>query len=236
MNYLVNKGAGKSVIVFDWDGTLFDSMSYKRDNLCATFSTFSGASDKLIKVLHARYTGLPRRILFEHIAVTLRGNSLSEQEFFALSLDYTERNIESSRSAKPFPDALSAIPLLQALGLKLYVSSSSNPEELQKVVSKSGLAGSFEEIFGSEQSFNKGKEHLHYIAANQRVALTAILFVGDDDQDEVLGAQAGVDTVRIIRNNDQGKPANNCVIESLVTLAKALGSANEKHFHDKIGS
>lgn len=234
MSYLVNKGVDKSVIVFDWDGTLFDSMSYKRDNLCATFSTFSGASDELIKVLHARYTGLPRRILFEHIAVALRGNGLSEQEFSALSLDYTERNIKSSHGAKPFPDALYAIPLLQASGLKLYVSSSSNPEELRKVVGKSDLAGSFEGIFGSEQNFNKGKEHLHCIAVNQRVALTGILFVGDDAQDEVLGAQAGVDTIRIIRNNGKEKLTNNCVIESLVTLTEALGAANEKHFHNKI--
>lgn len=213
----------KSVIVFDWDGTLFDSMSYKRDNLCATFSSFPGAREEPIKVLHERYTGLPRRSVFEHVAVALRGKGLSEQEFAALSLDYTERNIKCSYDASPFPDAIYAVRLLQASGLKLYVSSSSVPGELLKVVHQSGLAGSFEGIFGSEQGFNKGKEHLHYIVENQRHALGGILFVGDDAQDEVLGAEAGVDTMRVVRNRDSSEVPGGTVIGSLAVLVEMFG-------------
>lgn len=216
----------KSVIVFDWDGTLFDSMSYKRDNLCATFSTFPSASEELIKRMHARYTGLPRRILFDHIAVAIRGNGLSEQEFSVLSLSYTERNIKSSRDATPFSDAIYAGHLLQASGLKLYVSSSSDPRELRKVVGQSGLSGLFEGILGSDRGFNKGKEHLLYIVETQRCALDGILFVGDDEQDEVLGAQAGVDSLRVVRNNDPSEMLSSAVIGSLAVLVEMFGLVN----------
>lgn len=209
--------SGKSVIVFDWDGTLFDSMPYKRANFCALFSEISSTGQDEMLQLHSRYSGLPRRTLFEHVAVALRGTGLSEPEFEALSLRYTGLNIDSSLRVAPFADALHAVPLLRALGFRLYVSSSSAPEELLPVVENSGFAGSFAQTLGSRPRFNKGKEHIAHIAHVEGAALEKMLFVGDDAQDVVLGSEAGVDTLRVVRQQSQAT-GNGGVIESLAEL------------------
>ncbi len=216
--------SGKSVIVFDWDGTLFDSMPYKRANFCALFSELSNAGRDEMLELHSRFSGLPRRTLFEHVAVALRGTGLSEPEFQALSLRYTGLNIDSSRRVSPFADALHAVPLLRASGFRLYVSSSSAPEELVPIVENSGFAGSFAQTLGSRPRFNKGKEHIAHIAGVEGAGLEKLLFVGDDQQDLTLGSEAGVDTLRVVRQ--QGQATGNVgIIESLAALVTDQGRA-----------
>lgn len=215
---------GKRVVAFDWDGTLFDSMQYKLRNFCTVLSAFpavSGDGDT-ISDLHARYTGLPRRRLFDSVAMSLRGSVLTSDEFESLSMRYTELNARSSCTASIFPEVLSVIRALRGAQMKLYVSSSADPAELEPAVRGSGLSAYFEEALGSSQDFSKGKHHLGYIADRERSPNSALLFVGDDSHDQTLGAEAGVDTVRVIRGISSADTAEGTVVRDLSTLAHAL--------------
>ena len=59
------------VIVFDWDGTLFDSMDNKTRNMGLVFHHHFDFSEKEVVALYCRYSGIPRRELFAQILADL---------------------------------------------------------------------------------------------------------------------------------------------------------------------
>src|SRR4051812_12869920 len=119
-------------VVFDWDGTLFNSMSYKRSNFVALFEKFSIATDDLIH-FHVTYSGIPRKELFNRCLEMYTGQKFSEIEYQAISEKYTMMNLESSKTTRPFEDVEPGLKLLSEKGLKLFVSSSSAHDELTNV-------------------------------------------------------------------------------------------------------
>jgi methionine salvage enolase-phosphatase E1 len=137
----------------------------------------------------------------------LLGRRMTDGEYIHLSNTFTNLNIESSLHAKLFNDVIPAIKKLKIL-FCLFISSSSDHKELISVVKSNQIEEYFEGVFGSKQGFNKGQDHFQHIMEKYLLKLQDLLFVGDDDQDMLIGKECGVDTVRIIReglilkNND----------------------------------
>jgi len=187
----------KAAIIFDWDGTLFNSMEYKMRNMIKIFTEL-GASESETVLLYRKLSGVPREKLFKAMFNNLFGRSMTDGEYIHLSNTFTNLNIESSLNAKLFDDVIPAIKKLKIL-FCLFISSSSDHKELISVVKNNQIEECFEGVFGSKQEFNKGRDHFQHITEKYPLKLPDLLFVGDDEQDMLIGKECGVDTVRIIR-------------------------------------
>jgi phosphoglycolate phosphatase-like HAD superfamily hydrolase len=196
----------KVAIIFDWDGTLFNSMEYKMRNMIKIFTELSVSEFEAVQ-LYRKLSGVPREKLFKAMFDKLLGRRMTDGEYIHLSNTFTNLNIESSLHAKLFNDVIPAIKKLKIL-FCLFISSSSDHKELISVVKSNQIEEYFEGVFGSKQGFNKGQDHFQHIMEKYLLKLQDLLFVGDDDQDMLIGKECGVDTVRIIReglilkNND----------------------------------
>lgn len=187
-------------IVFDWDGTLFDSMVYKRSNFIQLFESF-GIGAEGLQDFHRKFSGIARKDLFQLCLRTFNLPELSADDYDRLSKTYTQMNLDASRLAKVFPDALNALTVLRQRGFQLYVSSSSAHDELLTVSASTPLRPLLSEVLGSKSDFQKGPAHINYFCEKYSYSKNQLLFVGDDEQDMVLAKAAQVRGVRIHRGN-----------------------------------
>jgi phosphoglycolate phosphatase-like HAD superfamily hydrolase len=187
------------VILFDWDGTVIDSLSIKVGNAGRLFEKRFGIGSDGFQKVYRNYSGIPRRQLFDKVLKEFGFPPLLEDEFQDLSAAFTEMNRQSlTLGAIPGvipPDTRPALEMLGRLGCELYVSSSAAREELTSIASALCLDGYFREILGSTPGFGKGAEHVHYVQGKEQVTLEEMLFVGDDISDLELARQAGIAAV-----------------------------------------
>jgi|SRR3989338_8726565 len=212
------------VIVFDWDGTLFDSMDNKTRNMGLVFHHHFDFSEKEVVALYCRYSGIPRRELFAQILADLGGGRILEEDVFQnLSQEFTRLNQEANRGAKLFPDVKPCLDLLCHSGRSLYISSSSPAEELRPLTEQTEITSYFRAVFGSTPEFNKGEEHWREVCRLEKCTLNELLFVGDDEQDAVLAERNNVRHLRIVRSivRDENNLYKNSMIHSLLDLCDA---------------
>jgi phosphoglycolate phosphatase-like HAD superfamily hydrolase len=186
------------VLVCDWDGTIANSMHYKRENICKIFAKYSWSNSKKVSEIHERLTGIPRHELFNEISFQLNRKRLTILEYETLSEKYTALNIESAKKSVGFPDAISLLINLKGK-IPIYVSSSAAKKEVELSAKNLKLDNLFKEILGSEPGFSKGPNHINYITELEKVTHNDILFIGDDMKDLVLGELAGVRSLRVVR-------------------------------------
>jgi phosphoglycolate phosphatase-like HAD superfamily hydrolase len=194
-------------MVFDWDGTIADTMGYKRTNFIDLLAPFAPEKRDEIRDFHITNSGLPRRFLIIKTLEHICEQTPNSAEVEALSTNYTLMNLKSSINAKPFVDALEFIQLNSEKFL-LFVSSSSDPEELTTVVAKMKMSHYFKEILGSRPGFSKGGEHFEFIQKKYDLDKNNIVFFGDDSKDLELGVNAQIRTILLNRHDQHEKNSN----------------------------
>jgi len=219
----------KSVYVFDWDGTIFDSMRVKSNNFASAFlwsvPISTHPEDKKDLENHYRYlSGRPREEIFYKVLTIL--SIVPEPYLFERFNSMFEKlNMTNLITAPVFPDALELMNELIKHNKKIYISSSVPPCELQKIV-KATFPGSIRQhiskVLGSKDSFSKGVAHIDFIKNESNVDPQQIIVFGDDIADFELSTEAGVDCVLVNRlgsNNQQTVPI---VVNSLLRIKEGL--------------
>lgn len=186
--------SAKAVLVFDWDGTLVDSLEHKIANAARLFNDVFDVSRTAVDEAYRRHTGIPRRQLFEAIAADVGAPLLTEELFRELSEQFTRANQTAISRIAPPADTVETLQALTVRQYPLYISSSAAPDELRQLSKQLKLDGYFAEILGSTPGFDKGPEHIDYIRSRQNDP-TTLLFIGDDPADVQLGRQSGALTV-----------------------------------------
>jgi phosphoglycolate phosphatase-like HAD superfamily hydrolase len=209
-------------IVFDWDGTLFDSMPNKTRNLGILLHRHFNFPPETVMTLYRRYSGISRRKLLTQIISELKpGFSLSYGTFQKLSDEFSQLNLEANKNAPLFPDVLPCLDRLHHSGQALYISSSSRPEELGPLVTMTGIESQFKAIFSSRQGFDKGKEHLTEICRLENCLPKNLLVIGDDVQDVVLAEKFGAKALRIRRDQPEESLG---MVNSLSSLTRRVSN------------
>jgi len=217
----------KLVFIFDWDGTLFDSMAAKTVSFAGVVRDWlsgRGVSMTLQDVaqLYRRYSGEPRRAIFQKIAHGA-GLDVSPADFDAMSEALFERNRAALDGAPLFDDALPCLEALLKRDRALCLSSSVPQAELSYFVERkmpASLRACFVEVLGSQPDLAKGRGHLARIGAATGAAPAGMLVVGDDIADRELSAEAGIDSILVDR--DGHLPAGTPHISSLNELSGLL--------------
>jgi len=197
----------KDVFVFDWDGTIVDSMSVKGENFGKALITALGQvrctlSQQEVTALYVELSGRVRREIFVEILRRL-GIEEGDADFATFNRSFSEMNVAAIKSVPLFADAVQFLEYLAVRDKTMFISSSVPPTELAMIVSARipvSLFRSFAGILGSSEMFTKGVAHLRHVEKLTGVAKGAIIAFGDDMADYDLADDAGVDCMLIDRD------------------------------------
>jgi phosphoglycolate phosphatase len=185
-------------ILFDWDGTLIESLPLKIANAADLFAETFDAEPQAVRTAYGRYSGVGRRQLFDEIARDCIGRSFTDVEFAGLSAAFTERNRQViMKHGVLRPGALESLETLKEAGLYLGISTSAAQDEMEPLARHFGVAKFCDLLLGSRPGFAKGPDHVRYVSAHLNLANSDLAGVGDDERDMELFAAAGIARVGI---------------------------------------
>ena len=230
-NPVAEKLRGKSVVVFDWDGTLFDSMGAKAESFSEVVSVYLsslGAEILPEKVgdLYRKYSGNPRREILAHCAESV-GLDLSGQDMDAISGILFESNKKLLAREGLFPDAERTLIWLITHGFRIAISSSVPQAELEYFTGKLlpySIRAELALVLGSQGSLRKGPEHIDVIALTLDSVKEEIVVVGDDEADFLLSQSAGVSCLLVDRSKNTKSVTGLTKIKSLDEIWKTQAS------------
>jgi phosphoglycolate phosphatase-like HAD superfamily hydrolase len=187
------------IVLFDWDGTLIDSLPTKVRNASRLFHQEFGISLEDVTRAYRRASGIPRKELFVSICTDNGLAPLDDEHYERLSQRFTEMNLASLTNPNAHgivaQETIDTLKALRASGYPMYVSSSADPLEISKGAASLGLDCYFTEIMGSLPGFGKGPQHVAHVLEAQSVGREQLVFVGDELADISLGRLAGIRTV-----------------------------------------
>ncbi len=196
----------KKVFVFDWDGTILDSMALKSGNFGEAFcSTFPDEQAlHLAGQVTGHYlmlSGHPRKHIFLQIMAIL-GRKAEPDSFLRFNNAFEKLNKASLIHARIFPDAHVLLEELIRRGSCIFISSSVPPQELSDLVEATlpaPIRAGITSILGSSDGHTKGRGHLRTIMHQTGTSKDKLLVFGDDPADHQLSAEAGVDCILVNR-------------------------------------
>ncbi|MEY3791232.1 MAG: hypothetical protein RLZ09_2068 [Pseudomonadota bacterium] len=218
----------KRVFVFDWDGTVLDSMHVKSGNFGRAFCAALHCSqdDLLAKEVVKQYlalSGRPRKQIFLQIINNL-GLNAPHNSFKCFSDNFQRMNKASLIHARIFPDALELLEALMNRGREVCISSSVPPGELSDLVEHTlpkHIRCGVTSVLGSSDGFTKGMGHIQAIVEKTHAPLEGLLMLGDDIADYELSLEAGVDCVLLNRSGTSGQYGPR-VVSNLIQIKEAL--------------
>ena len=189
-----SRGKGFSLVVFDFDGTLCDSVDVKTNAFYELYLDEYGADlATAVQAYHIANASISRYDKIRYVERELIGQSPSIERV----------NEVADRFSKLVEDAVVAAPLFD--GVVEYLSSggpdipnalaSATPTaELQRITHRKGISGFFDTIEGSPRSKS---EILVGFAASYDIPPAQIVMVGDQPSDAQGARGAGTDALLI---------------------------------------
>ena len=167
------------VVVFDFDGTLVNSMEAFADIAARVMPKYLPIDSKTARKSYLETSGIPFLEQLEVIFPKNPANEKTAEEFERIKL-------ESYYEEPLFDDAKETIEHLKKTGAKVVVSSNNFQELVDKFVGQTGI--NFDMVLGFKENFAKGSDHFAHIERTLGVNKTDITFVGDSIKD---GERAG---------------------------------------------
>lgn len=219
----------KRVFVFDWDGTILDSMKIKLENFSHVLTVLieKHVNNKdlqdVIRSMYKELSGKQRQDIFNEIIDRL-GLDNKTVDYNEFDRKFTIENQNKLLSARIFPDAISLLNTLVLRNIPVFISSSMPQHELDFMVKArldSDLISAVSMVLGSSGGFNKGIDHLDYIKKKMKCSKDQMLVLGDDVLDSDLSTIAGVDCI-IIDREGRFIGQNLLAIKTLDTIRSVL--------------
>ncbi len=182
--------APRPVIALDYDGTLVDAYTIKRESYWRAVSEVLGLGAErraIVDESYARTSGAHRFIQFADTAAAL-GRAVTDADRQEFSRRYAGYNAAAKDRMAEFP---SVRPVLEALRQRydLVLASGLPNADLVAEATRRGLAAYFIEIEGGD----KGRT-LDRLRAEGR---SVVLFVGDTPHDASVAAERGIPFYRV---------------------------------------
>jgi len=162
-------------IMFDFDGTLIDSMPFLEKNAVTLLSKFYSFSKAEAREKYRATTGLPFVQQIEIIAPQNKLNSSVAKEFEQMKLDCIYEQL-------PFNDALEVLTKLKEKKYLLGISSGTIETIITTYLEKVNF-GLVNDIMGFRPGFEKGKDHFDHILTKHSIQQSQVLFIGDSLMD-----------------------------------------------------
>ncbi|MCY1277544.1 hypothetical protein D9M68_171890 [compost metagenome] len=182
-----------SLLIFDWDGTLVDSIGRIVESMkvAAVNSALPVRSDAAIKGIIG--LGLPEAIQTLYPEVE-EGDALAR-----FRRDYSEHYLFlEQQPSRLFPGVAEAMVEFREAGYRLAVATGKSRRGLDRVLAGQGWSDFFDITRAADESASKPDPRmLHEILAHCRVAPQRALMVGDSPFDLEMARRAGMDSVAV---------------------------------------
>ncbi len=180
-------------VMFDWDGTLYDSLML---NYNCYLRVFSCLSIPEISLEEYRSNATPNWYEF------YRYLRIPEDRWLLADEIWLSQYEEERKKGRLFPDCISTLEYLKANGLKVGLVSAGNKNRVLGDIEMQGVADLFDTmVFGDEVDFEKRKPSPHQLEValkNVGVRASESIYVGDMIEDIQMGKRAGAITVAVL--------------------------------------
>ncbi len=212
------------IIVFDFDGTLLDSMTGFGDIAADVISRLFGRDVSWARDQYRQTSGLPFPFQLEKIFPGDLRNRQAVSEFDRIKMDtYPHRPF--------YPDFESTLTALKAEGYLLAISSNNDHRLLEwRLKEKSSY---FDFVLGFTEGFLKGKAHFDWIKNQTGLQNSQILFIGDSLHDAEMAQENAIPFVAKLGTFSENDFARQGIaqktIHHLSELTKILEHAKKPH-------
>jgi phosphoglycolate phosphatase len=163
-------------VIFDFDGTLADSMPFLAEIGVEVMMKFYGVSHKEAAERYKSTTGLP----YEHqIKLNFPDHDANEK---AIEL-FEKLKIDRIYEQALFSESEEVVTQLKENGFNLFVSSSTFQSTITEYFNRLGMLELFTEILGYRPGFEKGAHHFNHVRDNHSMSLNDVVFIGDSLKD-----------------------------------------------------
>jgi pyrophosphatase PpaX len=171
-------------VIFDMDGTLFDSMEPVTDAFISTILEAGGRRFTPDEIVEAFTVG-PSERMMEH----LLGRQVTEAEHAS----YHRRLNIGAAAMRPYPGMEAALTALADAGLRLALFTGADVRSLDLLLGRTGLRERFEVRTGGDGAGRAKPDPagVTLTCARLRVDPSASAYVGDSEQDMLAARAAG---------------------------------------------
>ena len=163
-------------IVFDFDGTLADSMPFlQRIGVEIMMKHFDVTEDDATE-RYVTTTGLP----YEH---QIKMNFPDDPRNEAAIDEFEQLKIERIFEQELFPYTEDVVRELNERRFDVFVSSSTFQPTIEEYFRRKGILNLFKEIVGYRPGFEKGADHFNHISSTYNIHFDDMVFVGDSLKD-----------------------------------------------------
>ncbi|MFX0086470.1 MAG: HAD family hydrolase [Candidatus Hodarchaeota archaeon] len=163
-------------IMFDFDGTIVDSMTFLESNAVLLLMEYYGYSRTEATQYYRETTGLPFVQQMEIIAP-------DKQELNSIIVKKFEKmKINRIYEQKLYVDSLDVLTKLKERGYKLGISSGTIDKIIQDYLEKNRI-NLVDDVLGWKPGFEKGTDHFNYVMKRYGFENSNIVFIGDSLHD-----------------------------------------------------
>ncbi|MFO1462585.1 MAG: HAD hydrolase-like protein [bacterium] len=177
----------KSVCVFDFDGTLVDSMGGFADLAAELISDSYGVAAESAREDYLKTSGMP---FFQQLQALFPSDARNA----GVAAAFEERKRSDYFATPFFQEVPKAIAELQRRGVRAVVSSN-NGQELVEAYLQRRPETRFDLVLGFREGFSKGRAHFQQVLSHFAADPSDLLFVGDSLHDARQALEFGVDFV-----------------------------------------
>jgi phosphoglycolate phosphatase len=163
-------------VVFDFDGTLADSMPFLQRIGVEIMMKHFGVTEDDATEKYVSTTGLP----YEH---QIKMNFPDDPRNDEAIEEFEQLKIERIFEQELFPNAEFVVRELNEKGFDVFVSSSTFQPTIEEYFRRKEILDLFKEIVGYRPGFEKGADHFNHISSTYNIHFDEMVFVGDSLKD-----------------------------------------------------
>lgn len=184
----------KSLVIFDFDGVLVDSVEVKTDAFAELYRPYGGGVVEKVINHHRAHGGVSRFDKFRHYHKFFLGVTLTEADMVNLSDRFTAIVMSKVIAAPEIDGAYEFLQRCNDENLVCAVNSATPEGEIKKIVEARGWNELFCCVHGSPSSKS---QNLNEIIINQGKSQTDAVFFGDAESDLIGAVNSSVEFVGI---------------------------------------
>ncbi|MCG2694412.1 HAD hydrolase-like protein [Candidatus Parcubacteria bacterium] len=178
----------KNTIIFDFDGTLADTMQIFADVASSLISDNYGMDKAEARKTYLKTSGYP---FHQQLEIIFPGNEKNK----IIAPIYEEQKIDATADVELEDGALDAIEQLKKFDYRLVISSNNFQYNIDNFISNNNLHDIFDLALGFKEGFAKGKNHFDFAIEELVLEKDEMVFIGDSLNDYRLANGEGIDFI-----------------------------------------
>ncbi|OEJ66117.1 HAD family hydrolase [Magnetovibrio blakemorei] len=215
-------------VVFDFDGTLYDSNEIKQRAFFDSSSEYAEAHDFLRQLLANPDAG-DRYAIFREFAAHLVSLGLSDEAAPELGLklakNYSDICFKRISRCKEISGSEATLRSLKQSSLKLYINSATPDEALKALVDSRNISPLFDGILGSSHSKTT---NLIFILHKENIMNDQMIMVGDNNADYQSAINVGCHFIGIGESKNAFTTTPHILLPDLTNLSLVIGTISPK--------